>query len=178
MNTFQSLHAMLPKQREIQSFFSEDFFPEHKTESFHLSELVEESTIHFDVPEPAAEMKLGDYGYNGHGNTGTFLECLVIFAVQRLIDEGLIKRVGPNIWAHVTSSLPVYKPVAYKKNVPKRLVDEARVSVRILKSITNKETGKPFDETEVFLEMCGRTWTDEIIERAIELEFATTKPTI
>ena len=133
MNTtlFENQREKIPPQSKIEEFFDSLHFPEYAETPFHLSELVDAAKDFFDIPYEAASLKLADYGFSGHGNTGTFLECLVIWGVLNLEESKKVKKVGPNQWAHISSPFAPYS----LPSVSRKKVGHAIASVKILKYI-------------------------------------------
>lgn len=131
MNNNDKFREQLPAQTEIEEFLKTVLFPTNPQNPFHLSELIAETQTHFKLPQEVVDLKLIEYGFKGHGNTGTFLECLVHFGTHTLVEEGMVKRVGPNQWAHHTCSLPAQS----LPTISRKEVSQAVASVKILKRL-------------------------------------------
>ena len=156
---FEEQREKIPPQSEIEEFFEILHFPEHATKPFHLSELVKETKNFFNIPDSAASLKLEDYGYNGHGNDGTFLEALVTFGIIKLVNQHKVKKVGPNQWAHIDNPLP---PIS-RPRISKREVGYAIASVKILKSINQCP--------EQIRQGLSHKWSNAVLEEAITQVF-------
>jgi hypothetical protein len=124
----------------------------------------------FGIPATNAEAEGPKSNTTGFYTRMTYLITDAIQGKRRADGNQFAKRLSLGVYQHINGngviSEDILKERSKKKNYPKRAVEEARVSVRILKNLTKK-----LDETEIFCELAGRCWSDEIIERAIELEF-------
>jgi hypothetical protein len=114
---FKKLRDQIPSQRAIEFFITDNLTKAQTDVGFHLNELKDEVIKFFKISQEAASLKLADFGLTGHGNDGTFLDSMVGFAAYYTQNNKLTKKVGPNTWAHHTSSLPEYitsdKPVKF-----------------------------------------------------------------
>jgi len=154
----------LPLQGEVDEFLR-DFFPKHKDESFYLTALTSIVIEHFGVTAEDAALK-----YNhSHGQTSgetTRIEQLANWGCVHLLLSNHAKRTGPNEYQDIHGPKPIYTI----HHLSRKLVSEARVSVRILKNLSNPKWQDP---TTIFMELTGHTFSDDVIEAAINREFAT-----
>jgi hypothetical protein len=156
MPTFTELRQKIPAQALIEEFLEGTHFPSNPNNAYHLSELVDATQKHFDIPEESADLKLADYGYNGHGNEGTFLETLVQWGMFEVTNRKMAKKVGPNKWAHPNCVLPAFKC----QRVSQKLVGECVVVVKILKDLN-------FTPEKARLEIM-KHWDSDVLSLAIK----------
>ena len=160
MNTnLNETRSKLPRQADIETFLRTVHFPKDPQQSYHLSELVAVTADHFKLAPEVVTLKLADFGFNGHGNTGTFLECLVIWGTFQLTEEGHVKKVGPNQWSDIHCTIEAYS----LPPLSKREVGFAQVSVKILKGIE-------WDAEKIKLELSGK-WSPPVLAMAIRNVF-------
>ncbi len=128
----------------------------------------------FGIPDTNAEAEGPQSMTAGFYTRMTYLITDAVQGKRRADGNQFAKRLSLGVYQHVTGNGIIDADLKkFKRNAPKiskKLVEEARVSVRILKSLA-----KPFDADGCMAELGGRCWSDEIIERAIELEFGEMK---
>lgn len=143
MKPFTTLRKEIPSQRAIESFIGDVLTPNHPQQTFHLNNLKDEVCKYFSISQEAANMKLADYGQTGHGNDGTFLDSMVGWAAYYVeAHHKLTKKVGPNTWAHVTNTLPVYttkEPTPKFQSREDQAKSYAKLLRRLRKSVTEIE---------------------------------------
>ncbi len=162
----------LPGQQDIMNYL------EHLTSSepnrcFTRRQLMDEVAKEFGIPATAQEANGPNSTTAGYYTRLTYLISDGIQGVRRAEGNPFLKRVAFATYQHVSGNGELDVEAAErikqqrKTKLPKRLVDEARVSVRILKSLA-----VPHDPETIMVELGGRVWSDDIIEAAIKLEFA------
>jgi hypothetical protein len=124
----------------------------------------------FGIPNANAEAE-GPASITGAFYTRmTYLITDAVQGKRRADGNQFAKRICYNIYQHISGngqlSDNIKKMQRKASKLSRKLVEEARVSVRILKRLA-----KPFDSDGCMAELGGRCWSDDIIQRAIEIEF-------
>lgn len=161
----------LPGQQDIMNFL------EHLTASdpnrcFTRRQLMDEVAKEFGVPATAQEAEGPKSNTPGYYTRLTYLISDAIQGVRRAEGNPFLKRIAFSVYQHVTGNgeldVAMREMIQSRRTVKicKRLVEEARVSVRILKSLN-----PPHDAETIICELGGRIWSDDVIEAAVKMEF-------
>ena len=168
----------LPGQDDIINYL-EYLLSSNPNQCYTRSGLMDAVIKEFGIPLANAEAEGPKSATAGFYTRMTYLITDAVQGKRRADGNQFAKRLSLSVYQHINGdgiiSQDILKERHKPKNYPKRQVEEARVSVRLLKGLKNKNTGNPFDETEIFIELSGRCWSDEIIERAIEIELGDVK---
>lgn len=172
---FRSEKNGLPLIPEIVRFL-EHFLKTDPNKSYSRLDLIDAVAKEFQIPSVNQEAE-------GDSPTPLFhsrMNFIIADAVQGeradhvpgapIIGEPWAKRIGVGIYQHITGNGVAAPKFRKSPKVPRKLVEECRVSVRILKSLDNSKVG-PYPPERILCELGGRTWSDDVIEAAIKLEF-------
>ena len=124
---------------------------------------MDEVATEFGIPTVAQEAEGPQSQTSGYYTRMTYL---ITDSVQgkRRANAPFAKRIAFGVYQHITGSGVL--PIALRKTpkVSKRLVEQARVSVRILKGLQH-------DADTILGELGGKVWSDDVILTAIKFEF-------
>ena len=152
--------------------FLEHFLKSDPDKSYTRLDLIDAVAKEFQIPTMNQEVE-------GDSSTPLFhsrMNFIIADAVQGeradhvpgapIVGKPWAKRLDVGVYQYIGgngTALPLHRR---EVKVPKRLVEEARVSVRILKSLP-----VPHDPETIMVELGGRVWSDDVLEAAIKLEF-------
>jgi hypothetical protein len=161
----------LPGQQDIMNFM-EHLTKTNPNRCFTRRQLMDEVAKEFGIPTTAQEADGPNSHTAGYYTRLTYLISDAIQGVRRAEGNPFLKRIAYSVYQHVTGNGeldPEMRELLHKRQtvkVSKRLVEEARVSVRILKSLN-----PPHDPETILCELGGKIWNDDVLEAAIKLEF-------
>jgi hypothetical protein len=167
----------LPGQQDMLNFL--EFLAESDPQRcFTRRQLMDEVAKEFEIPATAQEADGPKSSTPGYYTRLTYLISDAVQGVRRAEGNQFLKRVAFSVYQHVTGngdvSLEMKEYLAKRTKrvakVSKRLVDEARVSVKILKSL--QPPHGPYDAERCMVELGGKVWSDDVLEVAINMEFA------
>ena len=128
--------------------------------------LMESVVNEFGIPIPNAEAEGPKSTTPGFYTRITYLITDAVQGKRRAIGNQFAKRISFGVYQHISGNGVISNELLKPRKVSKRLVDEARVSVKILKNLN-----PPHDPETIMCELGGRIWSDDIIEAAIKMEF-------
>jgi len=138
--------------------------------NFTRRQLMDEVAKEFEIPATAQEAEGPKSNTPGYYTRLTYLISGAVLGKWRSEGKPFIKRIDRSVYQHITGNGTVSPEMrSFLKTQPKvskKYVEEARVSVRILKNLT-----VPHSPEEIMVELGGRLWSDDVIEAAINLEF-------
>jgi hypothetical protein len=152
----------LPGQNDIINYL-EHLFTSNPHETYTRRQLMDKVAIEFGIPTVAQEAEGPKSHTPGYYTRMTYL---ITDSVQgkRRATAAFAKRIAFGVYQHISGSgqLPVFLRKAPK--VSTKLVEQARVSVRILKGLNH-------DADTILGELGGKIWSDDVIGAAIAFEF-------
>lgn len=160
----------LPGQDDIIRYL-EHLFTSNPNQCFTRRGLMDEVAKKFSIPTVAQEAEGPKSNTAGYYTRMTYLITDAIQGKRRADGNAFAKRIGYSVYQHISGNGIVPKELrtaASRPKLPKREVELARVSVRILKGLKDPKWQDP---TTILIELSGRQWSDDVIESAINLEF-------
>lgn len=154
----------LPGQDDM-IHFMEHLLQSNPHKCFSRRQLMDSVAREFGIPATAQEADGPKSSTPGYYTRLTYLITDAVQGKRRADGNPFAKRIGPGVYQHISGDGKL--SVEFKKapKVPKRLLDQARVSVKILKSLSTPHTPE-----QIFVELGGK-WPDDVIEAAIKSEF-------
>ena len=146
----------LPSQPQIDEYLK-FFFLSYRNESFYLTEITEKVIDHFDVSLATVSLKY-EHSHQQTTSETSCIEQLTNWGCVHLLLNNTIKRTGPNEYQYVAGPKPTFKG----KGISKKIINEAMVSVKILKNLG-------WEPERIILELSQ--WNDDVIEAAIQRVF-------
>lgn len=160
----------LPGQDDMINFL-EHLLSTDTNRCFTRRQLMDEVAKEFEIPTVAVEAEGPKSNTAGYYTRLTYLITDAVQGKRRADGNPFAKRIGYSVYQHITGNgvVPVELRTAKSRpKVSKREVEQARVSVRILKSLKDPKWQDP---TTVMMELGGHMWSDDVLEAAINLEF-------
>lgn len=152
----------LPGQDDIINYLK--FLLESEPNKCYTRRNLMDSVIkEFGIPLANAEAEGPNSNTSGFYTRMTYL---ITDAIQgkRRAEKQFAKRLTLSVYQHITGNGIVSKDLLKPKHLPKRKVDSARVSVKILKNLNR-------DPETIMVELGGYMWDDDVLEAAINQEF-------
>jgi len=155
----------LPGQDDIICYL-EHLLSSDPNKCFTRRDLMESVIQEFGIPTVNAEAEGPKSNTTGFYTRMTYLITDAVQGKRRADGNQFAKRISYGVYQHVTGNGVVSHELRKSPAVSKRMVEEARVSVRLLKSLS-----PPHDAETIMCELGGRLWSDDVIEAAIKMEF-------
>ncbi len=157
----------LPGQQDMVNFL-QHLTQTDPNKNFTRRQLMDEVAKEFEIPATAQEAEGPKSTTPGYYTRLTYLISGAVLGKWRSEGKPFLKRIEWSVYQHITGNGTVSREMrAFLKTQPKvskKYVEEARVSVKLLKDLK-------YDAEAIMVELGGRLWSDEIIEAAINLEF-------
>jgi hypothetical protein len=149
----------IPTPTEVDLHLS-NFFTANKTKEVYVGNLVNDVIDFFGISEEDAFLKSekahGRTSKDSTDYTGTYVEALVSWSCNRLLDQNTIKRTKPNTFQHIHGPSSSYHGGL---RVSSGLISEAMVSVKILRDLK-------WEPERIICEL--HQWSQSIVEAAIK----------
>lgn len=161
----------LPGQDDIINYL-EHLLSQDVNQCFTRRQLMDAVINEFGIPTTAAEAEGPKSTTSGFYTRMTYLITDAVQGKRRADGNRFAKRIRFGVYQHINGNGVLPKELKPKKKLSERLVEQVRVSVRILKNL--KAPYGPYSPERVMVELGGRSWSDDVIEEAINREYANT----
>jgi len=153
----------LPGQDDIINYL-EYLLASDPNKCFTRRGLMDSVIDEFEIPTPAAEAEGPKSNTTGFYTRMTYLITDSIQGKRRADGNQFAKRLKLGVYQYITGNGVISPDLRKPKKVSKHKVDQARVSVKILKELK-------WEVERIMLELGGQIWDDDTVEAAINLEF-------
>ena len=161
----------LPGKLDIINYL-EFLLASNPNQCYTRRQLMDSVAKEFEIPTVAQEAEGPKSDKAGFYTRVTYLITDAIQGKRKSDGNQFAKRVAFNVYQHITGNGIVPKELLVQTRAlpkfSKREVESARVSVRLLRNLTDPKWQDP---AMIFIEMSGRSWSDDVLEAAINKEF-------
>jgi hypothetical protein len=151
----------LPGQDDIINYL-EHLFKSEPNKCHTRRSLMDSVANEFGIPAVNQEAEGPESHTPGYYTRMTYLITDAIQGKRRAEGNQFAKRLRLNVYQHVSGDGVISAELKPKKKLSKRLIDQAMVSVKILKDLK-------WDQERIFCELTQ--WPDDVIEEAINRVF-------